>query len=190
MEKRLSRLPITEKTPAMTSRQRLNRNIGYALITIVFSFLFYMFAWRGMRFFLIPSDSMEPTLLRRDYIITLNYGRPARQPSRFDVIVFKDPEEQGQYDVKRVIGLPEDEVAVHDGAVSINGEYLSEPYILEPPIYTYEPEVIPQGHYFVLGDNRNRSSDSSLWRRSVSITDIVGRAVFIYNPITRIGRIG
>jgi signal peptidase I len=149
-----------------------------------------MFAWRGMRFFLIPSDSMEDTLLRNDYIVTLNYGRPPRAPERFDIVVFKDPEDPDEYAVKRVIGLPGDEVAIEERKVFINGQYLSEDaYVKEPPVYKYEPQVVPQDQYFVLGDNRNRSSDSSLWKKSIPRSDIVGRAVFIYNPISRMGRI-
>ncbi len=173
----------------MTERQRSNRNAGYALLAVFLWFLLYMFAWRGMRFFLIPSDSMEPTLLKNDYIITLNYGHPPRSPERFDIVVFKDVEDPGAYTVKRVVGLPGEEIAIHDGAVFINGEYLSEPYALEPPVYTYEAQVIPEEEYFVLGDNRNRSSDSSLWQRSVPGSDMIGRAVFIYNPLRRMGRI-
>jgi signal peptidase I len=142
-----------------------------------------------MRFFLIPSDSMEPTLLEHDYIVTLNYGHPPESPKRCDIIVFKDLEDPTAFAVKRVIGLPGEEVAIHDGAVFINSEYLSEPYVLEPAIYTYEPEVVPEGEYFVLGDNRNHSSDSSLWQRSVPRAHIIGRAVFIYNPVRRMGRI-
>lgn len=174
---------------ASSSSRKIGRNARYLLLLPVLWFLLYMFAWRGMRFFLIPSDSMEPTLLRNDYIVTLNYGRPARDPDRFDIIVFRDPEEPDAYAVKRVIGVPGDEVAIHDGAVFISGEYLSEPYVMERPVYTYEPQVVPQNQYFVLGDNRNLSSDSSLWKESVPRADVVGRAVFIYNPISRMGRI-
>ena len=148
-----------------------------------------MFAWQGMRFFLIPSDSMEPTLLRRDYVVTLNYGHPPREPERADIIVFRDPEEPGEYTIKRVVGLPGETIEIRDGAVFINGDYLSEPYVVERPVYTYEAEVIPEDQYFVLGDNRNLSSDSSLWHRSIPRDDIIGRAVFIYNPIKRMGRI-
>jgi signal peptidase I len=173
----------------LTGRQKVHRNAVYALLAVVLWFLLYLFAWRGMRFFLIPSESMEPTLLKNDYIITLNYGHPPQDPERFDVIVFKDVEDPTAYAVKRVIGLPGEEIAIHDGAVFIDGEYLSEPYVLERPVYTYEPQVVPEEEYFVLGDNRNRSSDSSLWRRSVPREDIIGRAVLIYNPVQRMGRI-
>lgn len=174
---------------ASSSSRKVSRNARYLILLPVLWFLLYLFAWRGMRFFLIPSDSMEPTLLRNDYIVTLNYGRRPRDPDRLDIIVFKDPEDPDAYDVKRVIGLPGDEVAVLEGAVFINRERISEPYVMEPPVYKYEPQVVPQNQYFVLGDNRNRSSDSSLWKRSVPRSDIVGRAVFIYNPISRMGRI-
>jgi signal peptidase I len=105
--------------------------------------------------------------------------------------VFRDPEDPSAYDVKRVIGLPGDEVAIQDGAVFINGQPIYEPelYVMEPPVYKYAPQVVPRNQYFVLGDNRNLSSDSSLWKKSVPRSDIVGRAVFIYNPISRMGRI-
>jgi signal peptidase I len=134
---------------------------------------------------------MEPTLLRNDYIVTLNYSRPPRDPERLDIVVFRDPEDPSAYDVKRVIGLPGDEVAIQDGAVFINGQPIYEPelYVMEPPVYKYAPQVVPRNQYFVLGDNRNLSSDSSLWKKSVPRSDIVGRAVFIYNPISRMGRI-
>ena len=174
---------------ASSSSRKVSRNARYLVLLPILWLLLYMFAWRGMRFFLIPSDSMERTLLRNDYIVTLNYGRQARGPARLDIIVFRDPEDPSAYDVKRVIGLPGDEVAVLEGTVFVNREYFSEPYVKEPPVYKYEPQVVPQNQYFVLGDNRNMSSDSSLWKKSIPRSDIVGRAVFIYNPISRMGRI-
>jgi len=119
---------------ASSSSRKVSRNARYLVLLPILWFLLYMFAWRGMRFFLIPSDSMEPTLLRNDYIMTLNYGRPPRGPDRFDIIVFRDPEDPSAYDVKRVIGLPGDEVAVLEGTVFINGQYISEPYVMEPPV--------------------------------------------------------
>ena len=71
---------------------------------------------------------------------------------------------QAQYPyIKRVIGLPGETVEVRDGLVFINGEPLDEPYIAEPPRYTYGPVTIPEGQYFVLGDNRNLSNDSHEW---------------------------
>jgi signal peptidase I len=177
------------KTPTSPETRRTKRTVGYPVLLVVFYFLLYLFAWRGMRFFLIPSTSMEPTLMQYDYIVTLNYGHPQREPKRFDVIVFMDPKDPEQYSVKRVIGLPGDSIAIFPGAVFVNGRILVEPYVKEPPVYSYEPEVVPKDHYFVLGDNRNLSSDSSLWHRSVPGSDIVGRAVFIYGPISRMGRI-
>jgi signal peptidase I len=167
----------------------VRRRVVYGILLIVLCPLLYLFAWRGMRFFLIPSSSMEPTLMKYDYIATLNYGRPAGNPRRFDIIVFIDPEDPHQNSVKRVIGLPGEIVEVKEGAVYINGEYLNEPYIKEPPVYEYGPDLVPDEHCFMLGDNRNRSSDSSLWRQSVPRSDIIGRAAFIYSPITRMGAI-
>jgi signal peptidase I len=180
---------LQRKAETSSETHKTRRAVGYVVLLVVLFFLLYLFAWRGIRFFLIPSTSMEPTLLQYDYIVTLNYGRPARDPKRFDIIVFMDPEDPKQYSVKRVIGLPGDEIAILPGVVFLNRRILEEPYVKEPPVYKYEPEAIPKDHYFVLGDNRNFSSDSSLWHRSVPRSDIVGRAVFIYSPLSRFGKI-
>ena len=179
--------PGEAATPSET--RKVKRTVWQIVLLIILCFVLYMFAWRGMRFFLIPSGSMELTLMRYDYIATLNYSHPARGPRRFDIVVFRDFEDPTQYAVKRVIGLPGEVIAMLPGAVFINGEYLQEGYVEEPSVYKYLPEVIPQDHYFVLGDNRNYSSDSSLWHRSVPRSDIIGRAVFIYSPIKRMRRI-
>jgi signal peptidase I len=179
--------PGEAATPSET--RQVKRTVQQIVLLIILCFVLYMFAWRGVRFFLIPSGSMEPGLLADDYIIVLNYGHPPREPKRLDIIVFRDLEDRTHYSVKRVIGLPGEVIAILPGAVFINGEYLQEPYVEEPPVYKYLPEAIPGDHYFVLGDNRNYSSDSSLWHRSVPKSDIIGRAVFIYSPIKRMGRI-
>jgi len=181
---------LQRKAETSPETPKTKRTAGYVVLLVVSYFLLYLFAWRGMRFFLIPSTSMEPTLMQYDYIVTLNYGHPAREPRRLDIIVFMDPEDPDQYSVKRVIGLPGEEVAILPGAVFINRQILNESsYVKELPVYKYEPETIPEDHYFVLGDNRNFSSDSSLWHRSVPRSDIVGRAVFIYSPLSRFGRV-
>lgn len=157
---------------------------GYhaGLVTILVLCLIgiYYFGFREMRFFIVPSDSMVPTLLREDQIMTLN----ETSYQRGDIVVAQDDE---GYVVKRIVGLPGDRVMVADGALFLNGKYASEPYILEPMEYLMAPVVIPEGQVFLLGDNRNISDDDHLTRQARPMRDVVGKVRFIYYPYERLG---
>jgi signal peptidase I len=113
-----------------------------------------------------------------------------RGPKRGDVIVFKDPgvgpNEPERDFIKRIIGLPGETVEVRDCTVFVNGEALAEPYIKERPNYSFGPETVPVDHYFVLGDNRNNSSDSHSWGM-LPKGNIIGRAWLIYWPFKHFG---
>ncbi len=155
------------------------------LITLLFLLygLLYLLAWREMRFFLVPSSSMEPTLLRGDYIVTLNHAAYRRG----DIVVILDPM-SGDYLVKRIAGLPGDTLLVKGGALFLNGGYASEPYILEPMRYEIaEPVTVPPQRVFLLGDNRNNSDDSHTHRECDPLENIVGKVRFIYYPYDRWG---
>ena len=83
-----------------------------------------------------------------------------------------------------------DIVWISAGIVCVNGEYLNEPYIKEPPKYEMWPVRIPRGGVFVLGDNRNHSHDSHAWkRRWAPASTIAGKVRYIYSPFSRIGRV-
>lgn len=110
---------------------------------------------------------------------------------RGDVVIFKDPDQGGYYLIKRIIGTPGDTVSIADGAVSINGVVLDEPYIKEP---MDKEEVfsitVPENGYFVMGDNRNDSYDARYWdNKIVYEKDITGTAILRYWPIQNIGLI-
>jgi signal peptidase I len=106
-------------------------------------------------------------------------------PQVGDVIVFHFPRDPEQEYIKRVIGLPGDKVSVKDGRVSVNGQPLDESYIAAPPAYEATWDVPPES-LFVLGDNRNNSSDSHNWG-AVPLDYVVGKAEFVYWPPTRWG---
>ena len=108
----------------------------------------------------------------------LNYKFGAVQ--RGDIIVFHFPMDPKQELIKRVIGLPGDHISVNSGNVTVNGQVLNEPYIAAAPTYAGEWDV-PAGQLFVLGDNRNDSSDSHAWGLLPS-ENLVGKAVVIYWP--------
>ena len=141
----------------------------------------------------IPSGSMEDTLLIGDYIMVNRYVfspadsalekllLPVRDVRRGDVIVFKFPEEPETDYIKRVIGLPGDKLEIRRGIVYINGERLDDPYVKEAyRMADSVPELtVPEGRYWVMGDHRDRSSDSRVWG-FVSRDLIKGRALLIW----------
>lgn len=160
-----------------------SRKAGNVAVVAFLLVCAYLFVIREMRFFRIPSSSMEPTLLRADQIATLS--EPAYR--RGDIIVTKD-NANGGFMVKRIVGLGGDAIAVRRGALFVNGEYASEPYILEPIGYEIPaPVIVPENHVFLLGDNRNNSSDSHDHLETFPEADIIGRVRFIYFPYDRWG---
>ncbi len=160
--------------------------------------------WVGLVFLLIngtigqarviPSGSMENTLLIGDHLIMSRVGYDAgvpftnwhvplwRNPKRQQVIIFKPPFAPDTPDyVKRVIGLPGDTVDIHDGAVWVNGQKLAEKYTtgMSEPYDQHMPYKVPPDCYFVMGDNRGNSYDSRFWG-CVPRKDIIGTPVMIY----------
>jgi signal peptidase I len=136
----------------------------------------------------IPSGSMEPTLQINDRLIIEKISYDFEPPQRGDIVVFRPPAELNQKEafIKRVIGLPGDQVEVKDGLVYVNGEALEETYIADQPEYVFGPVEVPEEAYLVLGDNRNRSFDSHQWG-FVPKDHILGRAVFRFWPPQRLG---
>ena len=129
----------------------------------------------------VESISMQPTLYAGDFVIVNKLAYKLGTPSRGDIIIFHaPPDPTGEPYIKRVIGLPGDTVEVNAGKVYINGVPLREPYIKAAPDYqkTYH---VSAGMLFVLGDNRNNSSDSHSWG-PVPIQNVIGKAEVVYLP--------
>ena len=129
----------------------------------------------------VDGFSMQPTLQDGEYVLVNRLAFRNNLPARGDIIVFVSPQSPDLDLIKRVIGLPDDTVKISDGKVQVNGQTLDEPYIAAAPIYNGEWNV-PEGNLFVLGDNRNDSSDSHAWGL-LPIENVIGKAILIYWPI-------
>lgn len=133
----------------------------------------------------IPSESMEDTIMTGDRIFGNRLAYINKDPQRFDIVIFKYPDDETQLFIKRVIGLPGETVEIRDGKVYIDGSEtpLDDSFTPEPPQGDWGPEVVPEGSYFMLGDNRNRSKDSRFWTNTfVKKEKILGKAVLRYFP--------
>ena len=100
----------------------------------------------------IPSGSMENTIMTNDKLIALRTSYWFNDPKRGDIIIFKYPDDETEWFIKRVIALPGETVLVKDGKVYINGskKALSEPYIKEEPVEDFGPYKVPKNGYFVM----------------------------------------
>jgi signal peptidase I len=136
----------------------------------------------------VDGRSMEPSLHSGEFILVNKLAYRLGSPQRGDVVVFHFPGDPNQEYIKRIIGLPGDRVVVANQRVTVNGQELAEPYISQPPRYSGAWELAAD-EYFVLGDNRNNSSDSHNWG-AVPLSYIVGKALFVYWPFEELGLVG
>lgn len=143
----------------------------------------------------IPSPSMEQTLLIGDHLLVSRFGYDAqvpftnwhmslwRDPQRQQIVVFRPPWPGAQDYIKRIIGIPGDHVEIRNNVVWVNGRPLEEPYLIDTPVraadWKYGSVVVPPGHYFVMGDNRDNSEDSRYWG-FVPRENIIGTPLIIY----------
>ena len=135
----------------------------------------------------VDGFSMLPTLQSHQYVLVNRLAYRLGSPQTGDVIVFHYPRDPEQEYIKRVIGLPGDRVQIANGEVMVNGMLIDEPYIADAPLYQTE-WTVPENSLFVLGDNRNNSSDSHNWG-PVPMEYVVGKAVLIYWPLENWGLI-
>ena len=167
-----------------------------AVVAVAVALLIQAFLVKPYR---IPSASMEDTLLIGDRVLVDRISWRFSQPERGDIVVFHPPF-GGSVLIKRIVGLPNDEVSLSGGYVYINGRRLDEPYVRridgrqepsEPfsnglPWSLQEPYKVPAGSYFVMGDNRTDSGDSREFG-PITRKQFVGRAFAKYWPPGRIG---
>jgi signal peptidase I len=129
----------------------------------------------------IEGFSMLPSLHQNDRVIVSKLAYRSNEIERGDIVVFDYPNNPEEEYIKRVIGIPGDVISISDGSVVLNGDVLEENYIDDFILGEMEELVVPAGTVFVLGDNRNHSSDSRYWG-SLPSEYIIGKAIFIYWP--------
>lgn len=175
---------VTEAVAAPTqSRWRSARSLGREIIeTIILTLVIFFLIRTVVQNFRIEGFSMEPNLHAGQYLIVNKFVyRWLHPPQRGDVIVFEYPRSPDRDFIKRVIGLPGEKVEVRRGKVYINDRPLDEPYLNTLGSYDWGPQVIGPDEYFVLGDNRNNSSDSHSWG-TLPKANIIGKAWVSYWP--------
>lgn len=182
------------------------RGIVETVEVLALALLMFLFVRSIGQNFIVDGGSMEPTfhngemlivnkLVYRSFDLSWVPGidgtgewRPFGQPEPGDVVVFRFPQDPRRDFIKRVIAVPGQTVEVRGGTVFVDGQPRSEPYLDRPPAYEYGPVTVPEGQYFVLGDNRNNSFDSHSWGM-LGESFMIGRAEVRYWPLDRAGRI-
>ena len=148
-----------------------------------FVFVVYLFNVRQIKFYLVPSESMSPTLKQSDYIA--GFKVEPNEIGRGDIVVFNTGIKDDFY-VKRAVGMPGETIQIFNGYVYINGQLLDEPYVKYRSTDTLGPLRIGKAKVFVMGDNRVNSLDSRIYG-AIPLSLIEAEVTFIYNPISRIG---
>ncbi len=158
-------------------------------LSIVFAVILIVFLYQPVK---VEGTSMMPTLAdqERIFINKFTYRLGPNRIDRGDMVVFLFPWDTSKSYIKRIIGVPGDRVEIDEGKVYVNRQPISEPYV--PDEYrdhlSMQPEVVPVGHYFVLGDHRTSSNDSRAWG-FVDRKLIYGKAVFVYWPLDKLGTV-
>lgn len=164
--------PSSKRSPALTFALEVLQTV---LMALVLYFLIDMILGRVR----VENISMLPTLNPGEFILVNKMAYRIGDFQHGDIVIFHHTETEDY--IKRVIGLPGDEIRVQDGVVFVNNQPTQESYISSPPNYAGN-WTVPADHLFVLGDNRNQSSDSHSWG-FVPTNTVVGRAMVVYWPI-------
>jgi len=136
----------------------------------------------------VYGQSMEPNLHAGQRLIVEKISYRLHPPRRGDIVVLRLPEQQGNFLIKRVVGLPGETVEIHDQQVFIDGHPLGESYLGQPIRYSMPSHRVPEDSVFVLGDNRGFSNDSRSFG-PVPLSNVIGRAWIRYWPPDEVGLI-
>ncbi len=167
------------------SRQMIAREIFDWIKTIVIAIAAALF----IRHFIftpsiVPTGSMVPAIQINDIIIVSKFSYWFKPVKRGDMIVFRSPYQKNMQLVKRVVGIGGETILIKDGKLYIDEKPYKEPYVYEPMQEDFGPYMVPEGCYFVMGDNRNSSYDARQWsQKYVDEGMIIGKAVFRFGVL-------
>lgn len=165
-------------------------NVREILIMALIFLVVFATVQFSVQSFRVDGESMEPSFLEDEFIMVNKLTYRFSDPRRGDVIIFNPPKEHVGRDypfIKRVIGLPGETVEIRDYEIYINDRLLVEKPVMEKPkTRDMGPVRVEEGHYFVLGDNRDNSSDSTAWG-TVPRDNIIGRSWMVYWPLSHWG---
>ncbi len=183
--------PVSNDVPTNESEPKqsfIGEILNFALVALLIVLPIRMFVAQP---FIVSGASMESTFSTGQYLIVDQISYRFEEPTRGEVIIFRYPKDPSKFFIKRIIGVPGDTVDIQGNIVTIKnpehpeGVVLDEPYILDMAPNTTLTEVLGTKEYFVMGDNRDASSDSRMW--GVLHRDkIVGRAFLRLYPFTKI----
>ena len=183
-----SRETRRERRPR-ASKKRDGGILEFLIILIVsFALVFGFVRPFVVEAFYIPSESMVPTLRVGDRVLVNKFIYRFAEPARRDIVVFESVEGGNEDLIKRVVGVPGDEISVRGGKLLVNGEPQREPYVYKkyPDRSFSAPTTVPENHVFVMGDNRTNSRDSRYFG-TVPEKKIEGEAFLRFWPPDRIG---
>ena len=187
-ENEASEKDADQEAPPPSCRTSFKAILLDVLETILLTIVIYAILSTFIGRFKVLSVSMEPNLYEGQYLLISKQTHKIWPLKRGDVIVFHFPRNPKKNYIKRVIGLPGEKVELRNGKLYINGQFTPEPWIAEQPRGNFAQRQIGENEYFVMGDNRNNSSDSRAWG-SVSSQHIIGKALFCYWPVEYWGTI-
>ena len=144
--------------PKKSMKQEIFEWIMVFVVAAAMAFVVRTFIFEPVR---VDGASMMNTLTDSDFMIATKFDYLFSNPERFDIVICNYPNtDDGMYRVKRVIGMPGETVELSAGNLFVNGELVAQDFDMTPNNTFYGPIVVPEDHYFVLGDNRNNSKDS------------------------------
>ena len=195
LEKREWEEPGKSRRERRLKREKKKRKAGLAELVLT-AFVAFVLVFGFVRPFIveayrIPSESMVPTLEVGDRLLANKFIYRFFEPERRDIVVFDSvDEDDDQTLIKRVVGLAGDEIQVQGGVLYVNGEAQEEPYLndTDQSRSFYGPTVVPEGHIFVMGDNRGNSADSRVFG-PLPLENLKGEAFMRFWPVSKISTI-
>ena len=191
----------TKKNPEVTLGRRQRRrkeqrrkNVREVISTILYLAILCVAVYFILHYVgqstVVRGDSMDTTLSDGQNLIMDKLSYHFRDPERYDIVIFKYPDDPSKIFIKRVIGLPGETVTVKDGKIYIDGKEQTQAvsFCPEEMAGSFGPYEVPEDSYFVMGDNRNNSLDSRYWDNTyVKKEAILAKAGFRYWPLNKVG---